>query len=202
MNCCVKLNEGNLAEKGEPSHDSEDWGNCFLVKNTTVNAMASINFEKDWIIDSGCGHHLTEDESNLLSFKKYTGNHAIVTADNRVHPVEKDGTIVISDGGDSEITINNVYHVPRVKKNLFSVAVELGGDGGSGKSSSNVDQGGDHRCCVCDQRFVTVRHWRGFHPPQHRNGFGSGSMIDLGLELNGFGFRGGRRLKKMKRNLG
>ncbi|KAK2639961.1 hypothetical protein Ddye_027756 [Dipteronia dyeriana] len=61
----------------------------------------------------------------------------------------------------------------------IEVAVELGG-GGSGKSSSNVDQGGDHRCCVCDQRFLTVkslyghmrkhpeRDWRGIHPPQHQ----------------------------------
>ncbi|TXG66932.1 hypothetical protein EZV62_008207 [Acer yangbiense] len=47
MNCRVKLIEGTLAGKGEPSHDSEDWGNCFLVENTTVNAMAFINFEKD-----------------------------------------------------------------------------------------------------------------------------------------------------------
>ncbi|KAK0600365.1 hypothetical protein LWI29_014203 [Acer saccharum] len=62
----------------------------------------------------------------------------------------------------------------------IEVAVELGGGGGSGKSGSNVDQGGDHRCCVCDQRFATVkslyghmrkhpeRHWRGIHPPQHQ----------------------------------
>ncbi|KAK4837504.1 hypothetical protein QYF36_005996 [Acer negundo] len=68
--------------------------------------MASINFEKDWIIDFDCGHHLTEDESNFSSFNNNTGNHAIVTA----------------YGGDSEIAINSGYHVPRVKKNLFSVA--------------------------------------------------------------------------------
>ncbi|KAK0598965.1 hypothetical protein LWI29_001137 [Acer saccharum] len=103
MNCHVKLTEGNLAEKGEPSHNSKDWGNCFLVENTTVNAMASINFEKDQIIDFDCGLPLTGDESNFSSFKKYMGNHAIVTADNPIHHVEKDGSVVISD---SEITIN------------------------------------------------------------------------------------------------
>ncbi|KAK0599903.1 hypothetical protein LWI29_009709 [Acer saccharum] len=125
MNCRVKLTEGNLAEKGEPSHDSEDWRNCFLVENTTVNAntMASINFEKDWIIDFSCGYHLIGDESNFSSFKKYKENHAIVIADNPIHHVEKEGSVVFNDGGgDNEITINHVYHVPKVKKNLFFVA--------------------------------------------------------------------------------
>ena len=87
--------------------------------------MASINFAKDWIIDSSCGHYLTGDMSNFSSFKKYTGNHAIVTTNNPVHPMEKEGSIVVSDGGDSEITINSVYHVPRVKKNLFSIANDV-----------------------------------------------------------------------------
>ncbi|KAK0599180.1 hypothetical protein LWI29_003009 [Acer saccharum] len=119
---CVKLNEGNLAEKDEPSHDSEDWGNYFLAKNTTVDAIASINFENDWIIDFGCGHHLTRDKSNFSSFKKYMGNHAIVTADNPVYHIEKGGSVVVSDGGDSEITICSMYHVAKVKKNLFSIA--------------------------------------------------------------------------------
>ena len=53
-------------------------------------------------------------------------NHAIVTVENPVHHVEKDGSIVVSDGGgDSEITINHMYHVPKVKKNLFSVANDV-----------------------------------------------------------------------------
>ncbi|KAK0602519.1 hypothetical protein LWI29_034309 [Acer saccharum] len=118
----AKLNEGNLAEKDEPSHDSEDWGNYILAENTTIDVIASINFEKDWIIDSDCGHHLTRDKSNCSSFKKYIGNHAIVTTNNLVYHMEKGGSVVFSDGGDSEITISSMYHVPKVKKNLFSAA--------------------------------------------------------------------------------
>ena len=81
----MKLSEGNKAEKGESFNNSKDWGNCFLTDNTIVDAMVSIHFEKDWIIDSSCDHHLTENDSNFSSFRKYTGNHAIVTADNLVH---------------------------------------------------------------------------------------------------------------------
>ena len=41
--------------------------------------------------------------------------------DNTVHPVEKEGTITFNNNGDP-ITLKSVYHVPGMKKNLFSVA--------------------------------------------------------------------------------
>ncbi|KAB2611660.1 hypothetical protein D8674_019692 [Pyrus ussuriensis x Pyrus communis] len=56
-------------------------GKCFLVETSTIDAMA-INFKDEWIVDSGCGHHLT----------------AMVTEDNTMHQVEKKGTVIINDG--------------------------------------------------------------------------------------------------------
>jgi len=84
--------------------------------------LASINFEDDWIVDSGCGHHLTGDQSKFSSLQEYNGNEAIVTADNTVHQVENEGTIVINGNQEDSITLNSVFHVPGMKKNLFSVA--------------------------------------------------------------------------------
>lgn len=72
-------------------------------------------------MDSGCGHHLTGDDSKFTSLQKHEGNEAILTADNTVYPVEKEGTIIINNGGDP-ITMKSVYHVPGMRKNLFSVA--------------------------------------------------------------------------------
>ncbi|PRQ29813.1 putative RNA-directed DNA polymerase [Rosa chinensis] len=99
-----------------------------MVESSTLNAMASINFQNDWIVDSGCGHHLTGDESKFSKLQPHIGNEAMVTADNTVHKVENEGTVVINDGGNDSITLNNVFHVPGMKKNLFSVpnAVDAG----------------------------------------------------------------------------
>ncbi|KAK4850349.1 hypothetical protein QYF36_005946 [Acer negundo] len=54
---------------------------------------------------------------------KLTEGNLEEKVDNLVHHVEKDGFVVINDGGgDIEITINCVYQVPKVKKSLFSIA--------------------------------------------------------------------------------
>nr|XP_009796141.1 PREDICTED: uncharacterized protein LOC104242758 [Nicotiana sylvestris] len=84
--------------------------------------MASINFERDWIVDSGCGHHLSRNKSKFYTFREYMGHNIIVTSDNTVHNVEKKGTVVINDKQTDTITLNIVFHVPGMKKNLFLVA--------------------------------------------------------------------------------
>jgi len=117
--CRVKLRESNVADKIE---EEEDWGNCFVMETKSVDALASINFEDDWIVDSGCGHHLTGDQSKFSSLKEYNRNEVIVTADNTIHQVENEGTIVINGKQEDFITLNSVFHVPSMKKNLFSVA--------------------------------------------------------------------------------
>ncbi|KAM1031938.1 hypothetical protein ACFX2I_035575 [Malus domestica] len=131
--CRVKMSEGNVAETNgnsrisSNSEDEENWGKCFLAETSTIDAMA-INFKDEWIVDSGCGHHLTGDESKFVHLQPHKGNEAMVTADNTVHQVEKEGTVIINDGGNDSITLKNVFHVPGMKKNLFSVpnAVDAG----------------------------------------------------------------------------
>ena len=90
--------------------------------------ISSINYENDWIVDSGCGHHLTGDDSKFSSLRDYKGNQAIVTADNTVHHVKKEGMVVVSGQDKESIILDSVYHVPGMKKNLLSVtnAVDAG----------------------------------------------------------------------------
>ena len=50
-----------------------------MAETKSVDALASINFEDDWIVDSGCGHHLTGDQSKFSSLQEYIGNEAKFT---------------------------------------------------------------------------------------------------------------------------
>jgi len=61
-NCRVKLKSSDVA-MNEGGCKDEDWRKCFMTETTNVNAMTSISFEADWIVDSGFGHHLTRDAS-------------------------------------------------------------------------------------------------------------------------------------------
>lgn len=83
----------------------------------------SIDYEKEWIVDSGCSHHATGDASLLSSVRRHDGGRAIVTADNSVHPVVNEGklNIKVNNTNCDNISIDDVYHVPGLKKNLLSV---------------------------------------------------------------------------------
>ncbi|GKV48208.1 hypothetical protein SLEP1_g55034 [Rubroshorea leprosula] len=115
-NCRVKLMQGNWVEaegddkQGSSQSNEEDWGKCFMAK--IASNSASIDFKNDWIIDSGCGHHVTGDASKFSSLHLHKGKDAVITADNTVHSVEKEGTVILGGCKENSITLTNVYHVP------------------------------------------------------------------------------------------
>ena len=93
----------------------------FLDKGNVEEGFATIDYSKDWIIDSGCSHYLTCNDSLLSQQKEYIGNKAIVTADNSIHPVEKEGNVKVK-AVQGPVNLTSVYHVPGMTKNLISVS--------------------------------------------------------------------------------
>ena len=43
-----------------------------------------INYENDWIVDSGCSNHMTSDQRKLQDKKEYKGSRMVHTANNTV----------------------------------------------------------------------------------------------------------------------
>ena len=86
-----------MAQTKKVDDEEEDWGMCFVAETRAIDAMTSINFERDWIVDSGYGLHLTGDKYKFSNFHKYNGSDVIVTTNNTVHQVEKEGTIFINE---------------------------------------------------------------------------------------------------------
>ena len=67
-----------------------------------------------------CGHHLMCDASKFYSLENYGSYDATITADNTIHWIEKEGSVTFTNEGDS-LTLENVYHVSRIRKTLFSI---------------------------------------------------------------------------------
>ncbi|GAB2267964.1 hypothetical protein Dimus_002941 [Dionaea muscipula] len=84
--------QGNVASK-EGDSNVEDWRNCFTANTSQVKAMAALNFD-DRIVDSECGHHLTRNGYKFYSLHRHKGNKAFITADNTIHHVEKEGSVI------------------------------------------------------------------------------------------------------------
>ena len=82
-----------------------------------------INYNDDWIVDSGCSNHMTGDYEKLTSTSEYKGGRVVVTANNSRLPITHIGKTMISPRfSPQQVQLENVFHVPGMKKNLLSVS--------------------------------------------------------------------------------
>ena len=111
----------------EPTEE-EEMTAASIVEEDKEMALAvanpkQVNYREDWIVDSGCSNHMTGDKEKLQNMSKYKGTRVVVTADNTRLPIAQIGETLISPRFNVEkVPLEQVYHVPGVKKNLLSVA--------------------------------------------------------------------------------
>ena len=113
----------NLKENSEDGWDAEA---LFTKEEEELALMATtpelIDYKNDWIIDSGCSNHMTGDKQKLQNMSEYKGGRVVVTADNSRLPIAHIGkTIVMPRYSSNQVPLQDVYHVPGMKKNLLSV---------------------------------------------------------------------------------
>ena len=81
-----------------------------------VALVSQVENKSNWIIDSGCSHHMTGDMNNFFDFKSQDGG--IVRVGNNVAcQVKGIGSITL----DGKTNIEHVYFVDGLKHNLLSV---------------------------------------------------------------------------------
>lgn len=109
--------------KSEDEWDAQAFFAAIGESAFIATTSEQIDYEKDWIIDSGCSNHMTGDKEKLQDLSEYKGRHMVVTANNSKLPIAHIGnTIVSSQYNTNDVSLQNVYHVPGMKKNLLSVA--------------------------------------------------------------------------------
>ena len=74
-------------------------------------SCTSLDYNEEWIVDSGCSHHATGNETLLSDIRPHFQKKVIMTADNSMHPVTKEG-----DLNDGSVLLKDVYHVPGLEK--------------------------------------------------------------------------------------
>nr|DAD23742.1 TPA_asm: hypothetical protein HUJ06_025205 [Nelumbo nucifera] len=81
--------ESNVAtSKSEEEWDAEA---LFAAEEEELALIATISehidYEKDWIIDSGCSNHMTGDKEKLQNLLEYKGSRVVVTTNNSKLPI-------------------------------------------------------------------------------------------------------------------
>uniref|UniRef100_M1AQ60 CCHC-type domain-containing protein n=1 Tax=Solanum tuberosum TaxID=4113 RepID=M1AQ60_SOLTU len=93
--CWYKKSEGNVATSIQNKKDEEetwDFETTYAVKETnqqeelvtchsnkeeeialTTVSEKLVDYEHDWIVDSGCSNHMTGDEKRLINMSEYKG---------------------------------------------------------------------------------------------------------------------------------
>ncbi|CAH9133317.1 unnamed protein product, partial [Cuscuta epithymum] len=143
--CRLQRVEGNAATSTlKESNSEEEWdfqvayavdndqelaASCIIEeeeKEETALVTVSdrfINYENDWIVDSGCSNHMTGDMTKLENINKYEGRRVVVTANNSKLPITHVGQTKITPRFNAEqVELQDVMHVPGMKKNLLSVS--------------------------------------------------------------------------------
>ena len=65
---------------------------------------------------------MTGDKGKLKNLVEYKGKHVVVTANNSKLAIAHVGdAVVFSQHNIKNVSLQNVYHVPGMKKNLLSV---------------------------------------------------------------------------------
>ncbi|PHU18748.1 hypothetical protein BC332_14443 [Capsicum chinense] len=120
-----KFVEGNIVT----SNSEEEWDakSSFVAEEEelalTATTSSKINYENDWIVDSGCSNHMTGDKDKLQNLSKYKRSPVVVIANDSKLPIAHVGNTVVSPHNNSiEVALQNVYHVSGMKKNFLSVS--------------------------------------------------------------------------------
>ncbi|KAE8688597.1 hypothetical protein F3Y22_tig00110963pilonHSYRG00163 [Hibiscus syriacus] len=122
----VESNTATSCSK-ENSEDGWDAEALFATEEEelalTVTTPERIDYKNDWIVDSGCSNHMMGDKQKLQNLSEYNGGRVVVTADNSRLPITHIGkTIVTPRYNTNQVQLQDVYHVPGMKKNLLYVA--------------------------------------------------------------------------------
>ncbi|KAE8720906.1 tir-nbs resistance protein [Hibiscus syriacus] len=121
--------ESNTATSSSKEYSEDDWDTEALFAKEeeelalTVTTPERIDYKNDWIVDSGCSNHMTGDKQKLQNLSEYNGGRVVVTADNSRLPITHIGkTVVTPRYNSNQMQLQDIYHVPRMKKILLSVA--------------------------------------------------------------------------------
>ncbi|KAJ0105619.1 hypothetical protein Patl1_18905 [Pistacia atlantica] len=129
-NCRVKISKANVACVSE-GDDQLKWEQCFTVEEKSVQTLVNYvnNDKEEWIIDSGCSHHVTGNDTLFSEMRQHHREWVIVTADNSTYMVTKEGAMTINVADEtrtSSVKLNDVYHVPDIAADVVLTGEKKG----------------------------------------------------------------------------
>ncbi|GKF59544.1 hypothetical protein Tco_0176330, partial [Tanacetum coccineum] len=107
--------EGSLSDSGEEDDEKVKDETC-LVAHASSEIFLRVDLEPDeWIKDSGCSKHMTDNRKLFSTYKTYNGGNVIFGSNLRGN-INGKGMI-----SNDSLKIDNVEHVDNLGFNLLSI---------------------------------------------------------------------------------
>ncbi|KAK3018980.1 hypothetical protein RJ639_003399 [Escallonia herrerae] len=117
-----RIDEEQEEEIDFDQRDLEDLNSSHKIAEDNImkqalaaNFLEEVDYNNDWIFDSGCSNHMTGDKEKLKSMSEYKGDRVVVTANNSRLAIAHVGKATIASRfSQSQVQLQDVYHVPEV----------------------------------------------------------------------------------------
>jgi transposase InsO family protein len=115
-NARKKPAQANVTEVETLSDNVEDMHLSAVVSE--VNLVGSN--PKEWWVDTGATRHICSERKMFSSYNEVTNGEKLFMGNSSTSKVEGEGKVILKMTSGKELTLNNVLHVPDIRKNLVS----------------------------------------------------------------------------------
>ncbi|KAF4128183.1 putative integrase catalytic domain-containing protein [Phytophthora infestans] len=112
-----------LANAGYDSDSSGSLFNAYMARTDDYGQASDSSF-KAWVFDSGCSKHMCRDKTQMFRYTRVEGIPSIRTVNGASLEVEGIGRVMLNLG-NTHYLLQDVYHVPSLSDNLFSMGTEM-----------------------------------------------------------------------------
>ena len=119
--CHSRKEQGNLKKKRPQANVTEVDDFSDMNLSAVVSEVNFIgNNTKEWWVDTGATRHVCLDKKMFSSYKSIDNGEQLFMGNSSSSKVEGQGKVVLKMTSGKELTLNDVLHVPEIRKNLVS----------------------------------------------------------------------------------
>ena len=114
----------NRLKKNKKSHPQANLTNHESPSlSAVVSEVNLITNNKDWWVDTGATRHICSEKLLFSEYQKLEQDEQLVMGNSAISKVEGKGKVILKWTSGKELTLNDVFHVPDIRKNLISGSI-------------------------------------------------------------------------------
>lgn len=130
-NCRKWIADGKPPKPNKPeSTNSSDKSSTNMTLLIITSVVTPVDCDNDgWYVDNGATSHVTNNNGYFKTFEPFSTKHTVTTANGNIVKAIGKGAIDVEAAVNEKwykLTLEDVWYVPKIQKNLFSVLTAQG----------------------------------------------------------------------------